>query len=523
MKHKLFISLFATLALLSCSNESVEKGDDGGGVEKISFAARLDPDEAIARGTMINTPENLADAGGFKVWAFSYTGNWQTPENKIPIMNGIPVTSSDGMEWTYGTTPQEWPEGRKVSFFAYAPFVGATDIEDAADGTPQIIFTVKGDTLDTNYDVDDQIDLLISTPVKDKTAVTALGRPVGMYFKHALARISFSGLLVDGDNGDDREIYVKKITINGLYGSGTTPLVDPAEWTFVGAPNKSYSVSIAGGELKNTQLTHEAPMLTNGQSYLFLIPQTLARPLDEDPTMDVVLNIDGTEVEYTSLVFSPQVWLPGKSYNYQIAVHGNTMRIIYIDTEMGLDDWSPSIVLQTMALTSSPDMAADIERDDKNIAYNIDLLNQVRGFTSSHDYRWYGLYVINSLTHDITIDMEALLPVNNFKNGQHFMIDANKMVNNWSGAGTPGACKISVINYEDDWVLVDGLPDPNEGRPIGVFQWPDPTVYPNVDATSGATLPKEYYDSGVGANVMVQPSNTIYNKGSIILKRINNP
>lgn len=516
MKHKLFISLFAPLALLSCANESVEKGGDG--AEKISFATRLDADEAITRGTMIKNPADIATAGGFKVWAFSYTGTWQSPENRIPMMNGIPVTSSDGVEWTYGTTPQEWPDGRKVSFFAYAPFASATDIEDATDGTPRISFAV-------NNNVDDQIDLLISTPVKDQTAVTALGRPVGMYFKHALARISFSGLLVDGDNGDDREIYVKEITINGLYGSGTTPLVDPAVWVPIGDPNKSYSVSIAGGELEDTQLTHEAPMLTTDDSYLFLIPQTLARPLGEDPTMDVVLEIDGTEVEYTSLVFSPQAWLPGKSYNYQIAVHGNTMRIIYIDSDIALDDWNASIILQTMALTSSEDEDRDKERDQKNIAHNVNTLNEVRSFLYSHLYNWYGLYFVNSLTHDITIDMEALLPDNRFTNGQHFMIDAKKMINKWEGAGTAAACKITVINYENDWVIVDGSFDPNEDRDIGVWQWPDPTAYPNVDATSGATLPALFpkKNSNPVEYVEVQPSATLYNKGSLILKRINNP
>ena len=490
-RHIIILPL-AAAALLSCAKERVDKGEDGTDAG-MRFATQVD----MPRGAMLNTPVNLADKGGFSVWAIEHSDSWAaTPAgSKTTIMGNLPVTSDDGgTTWSYGAA-QDWPMDKRVSFFAYGPTDKATPITPAADGMPRINFAV-------NSDASLQTDLVIAAPMKDQAgAAYSYGNPVSIYFKHALARISFSGLLVDAS--DTREIIVKEIKLNGLYGSGTTPLSDPAVWTLSGSPTESYTVAISTGELEDVQLDNTGPRLTTEEGCLFLMPQPLAR-VTGDPTMDVTLEVDGAEVKYTSLVFSPNAWEPGKPYNYQLAVTKDDLRIIYIDSNVSLSDWSTSIVLQTIYFTS------DEDRDAENIESAIDVLDLTNSLSTTHRYQYFGVYAVNDISHDIEIDISLLLPTPSYTSSpvqQHLLFDFKKLVRLWGLDAGNGDVpwKVKVINYSTHWDLAPS-------------KQTVPASYDVVDAYSSATLPATLPTNG-GGNVSVTPSNIIDAPGSIILRR----
>jgi hypothetical protein len=440
--------LFVVAVGVSCTGETVERADKAG-AEGIGFAARLD----ATRGSVVYTADDLASAGGFKVWAFTHDDTWADSASKTALMDSLSVTSSDsGTTWSYGA-PVNWPAQGRVSFFAYAPSGSATVAQSAADGTPKISFTVSGTE-------SAQKDLLIATPVKDdRGMVHADGSSVLLNFKHALSRISFSGLLSDSD--DDRDITVKQITLKGLYGSGTTPLTDPAVWTLSGDADQNYTVSVADGTLSGAQFTAQGVSLTAEGDHLFLMPQTVARTIDT-PTMDVTLVIGGTEVEYSVESLSPAVWQQGHSYNYQLVVGPTDLRVIVIDTALTLEDYKGSIAMNAIYLS------ADKNADAKNLETAMGVLNEMRREDFYDSYLWFGLYAINAVTHDITIDMEALLPEGgNFDPGQYLILDMRKLVTSWGNDAV-----VELTNYSD-WTL-----QPSKQLGNGVT---------DVDATTGAT------------------------------------
>jgi hypothetical protein len=474
MKIGHLIALLMVVAVgVSCNHETVERADKAG-AEGIGFAARLD----ATRGTVVDAVSELATAGGFKVWAFTHFNAWAEATTKIVMMDNLAVTSSDGgTTWSYGT-PLDWPKHDLVSFFAYAPAESATVESPASDGTPQISFTVGATEAD-------QKDLLIATPVKDDRGMAhSDGSSVLLNFKHALSRISFSGLLSEA--GDTRVITVKQITLKGLYGSGSTPLTDPAVWTLTGTANQNYTVSVADGSLAGTQFTAQGVSLTADGNYLFLMPQTVARTIDT-PTMDVTLVIDSKEVDYSVESLSPAVWQQGRSYNYQLVLSANDLRIIVIDTALTLEEIKGSIVLNAIYLSTDKGV------DAANLVFEMGVIDEMRGDSFYDDYLRFGLYAVNGVTHDITIDMETLLPGGgNFTSGQYLILDLRKLVTSWGNDPDTGmAAVVRLTNYSDYWSLEPSKQLPN---PAG-----------DVDATTGATTQT--------------PADAITSRGTFILQR----
>ena len=510
MKYKLSILLITALAAVSCSREKTEPGGGGTAAAGISFATRLDE----TRGTMTNSAANLADAGGFNVWAIGHKDSWAaTPvASKNFVMNETAVTSSDhGATWSYAPEAM-WPMDRYVSFFAYGPAASATAIAAEADGTPGVSFTV-------NAVVADQDDFVIATPVKDQAgAVYSYGMPVCLTFKHTMARVSFSGLLADPTD-TKRIVKVKKIVMNGLYDSGTTQLTtDPVAWTVTGDADASYELDMSDGttrELADTPLTTTGVAITTSSGYLFLMPQHLARPAD-DPTMDVTLSIsedDGDtfhDVTYSSVVFSPDAWAPGKSYNYQIILDKNQLRIIHIEIDDELVDWSPSVVLETIYLTSED------ANDESNFMFAMNALNTLNTLSVTHKYLYYGIYAVNDVLHDITIDFNALTTagfLSGYYAGEYLLFDLKKLIRVWSYDGSPSdPWTVKVINYKPGEISL------GSGWELAPAMQTIPASY-DVDGVTSATLPATLPKNG-GGTVNVPISDELTAAGSIILKKL---
>jgi hypothetical protein len=463
------ISALVVLAILSCT-EKVERVGDGEAA--ISFRAHLTAPST--RGAVVEEAGDVAEAGGFEVWAFSHSEEWSVATTRATLMNGIPVTSSDGgASWSYGTE-QNWPMGTRVSFFAYAPLGEATPLAANEDGTPQVSFEV--DSL-----VSSQTDLLIATPVVNQNGSNYLsGGSVGIMFKHALARLSFSALRTDP--ADTRAITVKQITLGGVYGTGSTPLTDPAEWTLSGSATASYTVSVTGGTLASTTLTGTATTITTPSGYLFVLPQQIAGGAS-NPTMEVTLVIDGEELTFSSEVFSPDEWEASRSYNYQIGITPDDLQIVVIDPSLTLAEHTPSIIENTIYLTS------DATQDTENLEFAMTTLNTINSQRATYgEYPRIGVYAANDVTHDITIDM-ATLATDSYTAGQYLILDLRKLVRTWNDDPETGSsAAVRLVNYSPEWSLEPSKQAPND-----------------VDAATGATN--------------LSPSDVITSRGSFILKK----
>jgi hypothetical protein len=203
---------------------------------------------------------------------------------------------------------------------------------------------------------------------------------------------------------------------------------------------------------------------------MFLMPQTIVRTVAQ-PTMDVTLIVEGKEVTYNSIVFSPSVWEAGRSYNYQLAVGADDLRIIVIaNTALTLEDFNESIAMNAIYLSADKDV------DAANLEFAMGVLNEMRGEEFYDNYLRFGLYAINSVTHDITIDMSTLPgggggADSNYTSGKILILDLRKLVTSWGDDPiTETTAVVELINYSDNWTLLPSKQAPND-----------------VDAVTGAT------------------------------------
>lgn len=439
MKSRLLILSLIGVVALSCGKETTERGDEQ--AKQISFSPLL------TRGSTINDPGGLATNGGFNVWAYRHADNkWASSSTKTPLLNAATVTGSVNgsvITWDYGT-PVLWPFNEYVSFFAYGPADNATVNGSTTGGIPIIDFTVE-------TAVKNQTDLLIASPIYDQLGVSySLSKPVNLLFNHALSRVVFSGLLLN--TGDTREIKVKSIKLNGIYNSGSVAVSNPVSWTVSTTSTSDYTLNIAGGNLKDIAISNTAQDISTDDSQLFLIPQTIARALGEDPTMDVVLNIDGDDMTYSSLVFSPDKWLPGKSYNYQLIVDGNDLQLIMIDGDMTLVPWDVYIAIQPIPLsqTHSWDMAR-LESAIMSFA-TLSALEDID--PTMENCQYFAIYLKNDVNHDLTVDITP--HSNSFAPGEELIFDGEKIIGAWKQKEdeVPSrGYKFEVIYDEDEWAL----------------------------------------------------------------------
>ena len=501
--------LAVAVATAGCS-ERAERPEDA--TAAINFTT---PALAV-RGTATTSPAQLAAEGGFDVWAYIHTGVWNSTaaSAKTSLLEEVSVTSTDNAAtWTYrnGNTV-EWPTNSDyVSFFAYGPAGAVTAISSDTHGTPLITYTVDDDPAD-------QIDLLIAA---DKTnqkgyEYTLSGAKVGMGFKHALSQIKFSASYASERMTPPETAPVVKLTnlaLKNVYNTGTVPMTSPIVWTADTGTATDYAFSIVDNTLEDIELDGtQQNVIPADIGFLFLIPQPTVGRTGGDMEIEVTFDIEGSLFSYTSPIVMPAAgWLPGKSYDYQIALTDDVLKIIVIDNDLSLDPWSTSIVLQTVVLSS------EAAHDLANLNGALTLLNYISDLGSGSTYKWFGIYGVNDVNHNITIDIGAL-NLNTFSPGQHLIFDFKKTVRTWGDDGTnpytlsvpiyPGwslaAAKQTFDTGNDYYIL---MPDPN-----------NPSQNIQVDGVTSATLPRELYrKSDDGVERVIQPTDAISAKGSIIL------
>jgi hypothetical protein len=316
MRAHIIILIAIVSFLVSCNKETIEK--PGEKVEGIGFAVHFKQDAGATKGSAITNAAGVATAGGFSVWAYSYIGTWSSIPAKTGIFVGTQVTSLDGgLTWDYGT-PQLWPLGERVSFFAYAPHGSATFSNFDAQGVPVINYEAP-------VNVTNHVDLMIAGQQLDKLGPD----PVNEQFSHALSQIRFSAAKVGHTTSN---VTINSIEVSSVKYSGSTPLLLPVAWT-VNPTSRNYTLSIGNGLLSNTILTATTQeILASGQA-MFMMPQTL----DATAQITVSFSIDNLSLNWTAPLPEPVVWLPGRSYNYQLIIDGNMVMVMCAQLESPTD------------------------------------------------------------------------------------------------------------------------------------------------------------------------------------------
>lgn len=471
MNRLSIIRVIIAIIFVSCTEGTVEIREEQ--TADIQFAT------VLSKASIIDSSASLAQAGGFHVWAYSHSGNWDevAAETKTPLLENIPVFSTGGTVWSYGS-PVAWPEADQVSFFAYAPAGKATVSKATESGVPVMNFEV-------NDSPAQQSDLLIAARVTDQSGSNYGGQStVGISFDHALSQIKFSALL----SGEfEQEVKITQIVFRNIYHKGEAALETPVSWTVDTSTTKSYTLTTANG-LSTNALSSVSQGISNANGLLFLLPQTIERATDL-PEMEVTLTVDGVAVSYVVPVFSTAAWLPGRSYNYQLIVFRDSLQVIMTDSETTLTDWNLSIMIQPVPLSTNQTL--NMLRINTAL-HSLGNLNT--GGVDDLDIdkcNYFALYLRNNVTDDITVDMTDYSRY--FTEGKQVIFDAEKIVENWGKGENGKNYTFKIENYEDYWTLGDAR------QPSG----------DDLDGTTSATTatPKDY----------------IRNKGSIILIRNNVP
>ncbi|WP_347566976.1 fimbrillin family protein [Alistipes senegalensis] len=233
----------------------------------------------------------------FGVLASAYTGSWSETSCLMDYMYNVEVTKASG--WT---TNYFWPTGgRKVRFFAYAPYGGSGIVLSAKTkaGMPTITYTVPAAVASQN-------DLLVAAPaaMDGNTSATA-----SLPFGHVLTAVRF----VTGD--DVLAGKITKITLKGVYGSATLAMGTPA-WSDYGKTanfSQSCSVNVDGSADQE---------ITSAKATFMMLPQTLP----DDASIEVIYTDDLTGIQRTlTASIGGAEWPMGKTVTYRISTTSITI------------------------------------------------------------------------------------------------------------------------------------------------------------------------------------------------------
>ncbi len=303
---KLFILTLASILLVCCSKDSLEND-----MSKSSCIGIQVDDANTTRGTTTVDDSTMNTAGMY--CAYTASADWSTTTT---------FAKMDNDKYTYNNTTSEWvPENEKYwgfsnvcdkyTFYAYSPYkTNSNGINpEIIDGEMHIRYTVPNTCAD-------QSDLIIARPRKN-ICRTSDGK-VPMVFEHALSKISFSA------KGHAAR-KITSITITSVINSGTATHKDTIIWANDASVN-DFTVSAEDGDITDNRLINgDAENITNDDGYLFMIPQTIAAG-----TEVILSTVDaaGDDPATSILKFgTDQIWKAGRSYNYEIDVKANIVRL----------------------------------------------------------------------------------------------------------------------------------------------------------------------------------------------------
>ena len=255
--------------LWACSSDNGDGPQPESRQTAIAFAPKVGDEATRAGITYAGNDINTLNKSGFGVFCY-YSGasNYSSataPAAESVVMNNVKVWRADGAATNWQYSPQRfWPSaGNKLSFFAYAPYMGEATVKsgevptgtysaDGANGNKMELTSYVDNGVyypAINYYVtttlDDQNDLLWGTDDRGVPFANAdiAKYPNGyIYFQmcHALARLQLYitstedynsnriGSVPDGwqyqDYGTETRLFVKSVVVGNQYGQGTLVL-----------------------------------------------------------------------------------------------------------------------------------------------------------------------------------------------------------------------------------------------------------------------------------------------------------
>lgn len=341
-KRRLLYAIFILLFVGGCRQDVFEHMDDPAINKDGSIAFRTQ--SLLTRGT---PQEDLtAYEKSVHLIAYSHTGSYSEGKE---LYRQTELSNVSGV-WNY-SPPMFWPDGRNLSFLAYAiesdiayatasGEEGVYIKENGNDSSPTIEYVVP-------TTVEKQPDLIV-TALLDPAKANTITLPM----KHALSCVSFCA------TSPDPTSRVKSITLNKVYGSGTLAL-DSADivWTNLGAKGvTAFNPGIKEGESLKDDPSANYNYLMNADGYLMMIPQTLT-----DATIDVVYwkGTEGTERSITYTLPTNIKWEPGLKYIYsfdEVDVEGVvTYYETYSDNTRGLYYYNDDALINTIKDESALD------------------------------------------------------------------------------------------------------------------------------------------------------------------------
>jgi hypothetical protein len=331
MKKRLFLATAAIVAMTSCSNDEIV--DSAMTDQAIVFST------FVSNQTKATAKISFVQGDNFAVNAYATETDWVTNETTtLPtFMHNLTITKG-AAAWTYPGGDRYWPVGGKVSFFAHSP-AAATGLTapDNVAGAPKLEYVVPAGLAD-------QIDLLVATPLKDKTSVDGL---LQFDFKHVLSRIAFSAKLGFALAANET-LTVTNLEV--LYGPGIESTakfdLDAATWTIPTAPFTADAS--AGVVFTGTQaLTTAVPTadLTLAGKHLMLLPQTFVAG-------DIYVKLTYTATQNSETVANKTLqinlpaatsWEAGKAYKYALTISDLGGTKVEFDDPTITTGWSADI------------------------------------------------------------------------------------------------------------------------------------------------------------------------------------
>lgn len=324
---KQMMMLLAIAAMAGCSKSEVVDTPNGDGNTPIKLKTFV--------GKSVKATETKTDnLTAFQMTAYTtsaaFPGTASTDEPTPFIASQIVSRTGESSpySWPY-TGPQYWPQGKKVSFFAYAPTTGVTYAAPAAAGWPGFTYTVAAEA--------SQADLVVAQ--RTSQDATSNNGSVALNFNHALSQILFSSKCANADF----TAVVKTIELSGIQNAGTYTFATSAtegtaiegSWSGVkGAEGYAY---LTNGTAAIAKTTSDPIAGTNGA--LMLMPQTLTGAKlkvvytvtigsgDSEQSFDVTKE----NVELTG------TWAPGMKYTYDLTLVSDATAITIVP---GVNTWT---------------------------------------------------------------------------------------------------------------------------------------------------------------------------------------
>lgn len=266
------------------------------------------------------TTDNLT---GFQMTAYTttaaYPGTASTDEPTPFIASQLVSRTGESSpySWPY-TGPQYWPQGKKVSFFAYAPATDVTYVAPTGAGWPGFTYTVAAEA--------SQADLVVAQ--RTSQDATSNNGSVALTFNHALSQILFKAKCASADF----TAKVKTIELSGIQNEGTYTFATSAtegtaiEGSWSGVKGAAGYAYLTNG---TAAITSAGEAITGTNGALMLMPQTLTGAKLK-VVYEVTLGIGETAQTFDVTKENVELkgtWAPGMKYTYDLTLVSDAKQI----------------------------------------------------------------------------------------------------------------------------------------------------------------------------------------------------